>query len=137
MTLKTPKKSIKNESTGEKKLTEVELELVTILWRLEGGTVNEVLAELPAQRQLAYTSVSTVLRILEQKGVLRSRKEGRGHLYLPLLSKEKYEASSLQHLVTKVFDGTPSALVKRLLESEGLTDTELQSIRALLNEHKS
>lgn len=115
-------------------LTEAELELMGILWKIGGGTVNDVLHALPPGRKLAYTSVSTILRILESKRVLESRKEGRGHVYLPLLDKQSYEATSLQHLVRKVFDGTPSSLVRRLLEDDALSEQELKSIRALLNE---
>lgn len=119
---------------AEKLLTEVELELMGILWRLGEGSVGEVLAQLPADRKLAYTSVSTMLRILEQKEVLKTRKEGRGHIYIPRLTKEAYEATSLSHLVDKVFDGTPTSLVRRLLESESVSEAELKSIRALLNQ---
>lgn len=118
----------------EKLLTEVETELMTILWRLGGGTVNEVIAHLPPSRKLAYTSVSTMMRILEQKQVVESRKEGRGHVYVPLLAKEKYEATSLRHLVAKVFDGTPTSLVRRLLDDDDLSEEDLKAIRTLINE---
>lgn len=124
----------KSAAKSEKLLTEVELELMGILWRLGEGSVNDVLSLLPEGRDLAYTSVSTVLRILEQKNIIGSRKEGRGHIYVPLLTKEKYEEASLHHLVTKVFEGTPSSLVRRLLETENLSEEELKSIRSLLNE---
>lgn len=117
-----------------KLLTETELELMSILWKLGQGSVNEVLAELPQERDLAYTSVSTILRILEQKKVLASRKEGRGHIYLPLIKKEEYESTSLHHLVSKVFDGEPSTLVKRLIESKDLDAEELKEIKKLLNQ---
>lgn len=124
----------KKASKQEKLLTEVELELMTILWKLGEGSVNDVLPHLPAGRNLAYTSVSTILRILEQKGVVSSRKEGRGHIYHPILAKEKYEAATLQHVVSKVFDGVPTTLVRRLLEAGDLSEDELKSIRTLLNE---
>lgn len=120
----------------QKLLTEVELELMGILWKHGEGTVNDVLAALPPERKLAYTSVSTMLRILEGKGVLGSRKAGRGHIYHPLLSKDEYEATSLNHLVTKVFDGAPSSLVRRLLEDGNLSEEELASIRALFDERR-
>jgi predicted transcriptional regulator len=115
-------------------LTEVELELMNILWRLKEGSVNDVLAELPTDRKLAYTSVSTILRILEQKKVLGSRKEGRGHIYLPKLSKTDYEASALKNIVNKVFDGTPVAMVRQLLDTNDLTKNDLKEIQKLLNE---
>jgi predicted transcriptional regulator len=118
----------------ERLLTEVELELMTILWRLGEGTVNEVQAALPAERPLAYTSVSTVLRILEKKGFLAVRKQGRGHLYVPRVSKEAYEAHSLQDLIERVFDGTPEALVRCLVQSSRLSARELAALRALLEE---
>ena len=117
-----------------KLLTEVELELMNIIWHLGEASVNDVIAELPADRDLAYTSVSTILRILEQKKVLGARKEGRGHIYFPTLLKEKYESTSLHHLVENVFDGTPASLVKRLLDSENISPDELKSIKKLFNE---
>ena len=70
---------------------------MTILWRLGEGTVSEVRAELPAERALAYTSVSTVLRILEKKGLVRPRKAGRGHVYIPAVEKG---ATSAWHWTT-------------------------------------
>jgi BlaI family transcriptional regulator, penicillinase repressor len=115
-----------------KLLTDVELELMTSLWRLGGGTVHDVLATLPRGRKLAYTSVSTVLRILVQKGALLVKQGGRGHVYVPKLSKEAYETASLKHMVHRVFDGAPAALVRRLLETEDVDERELEAIRALL-----
>jgi predicted transcriptional regulator len=116
----------------EKTLTEVELELMTILWDLRGGTVNDVLAALPPTRPLAYTSVATILRILEQKGVLAAEKVGRGHRYLPLIAKDQYEAFALEHMVGKVFGGEPVALVRRLVDAAGLSRRDLAALRALL-----
>jgi predicted transcriptional regulator len=115
----------------ERTLTEVELELMTILWELGGGTVNEVLAGLPPTRPLAYTSVATILRILEQKGVLGTEKVGRGHRYLPLVAKDRYEAFALEQMVGKVFGGEPLALVRRLVDA-GLSRRELSALKSLL-----
>lgn len=121
----------------EKLLTEVELEMMSVLWKKSGGTVSDVLDALPETRKLAYTSVSTMLRILEQKGVVGSRKEGRGHVYYPKLEKHEYEAKSLRHLVHKVFDGAPAQLVQRLLEVESLSDAEIEKIKQLLKERNA
>lgn len=115
-----------------RRLTQVELELMTVLWRLGSGTVGDVIAELPADRLLAYTSVSTVLRILEKKAVLESRKKGRGHVYVPRIDKQEYEAWSVQDLVARLFDGVPAALVRTLIESETLSAGDRRSIRELL-----
>lgn len=116
----------------EKMLTETELELMNILWKISEGSVNDVMEKLPTGRELAYTSVSTILRILEQKKILKTRKEGRGHIYIPVLSKSEYEKKAVKHVVEKVFDGTPSMLVKQLLDSSRLTEEELKEIKALL-----
>lgn len=118
--------------TDNKMLTEVELELMTLLWKLGEGSVADVMELLPKERDLAYTSVSTILRILEQKKILKTRKEGRGHVYIPVLSKAEYEARAVQDVVEKVFDGTPLALVKQLLNS-GMNEKELQELRELVN----
>jgi predicted transcriptional regulator len=123
-----------SSSRSGRLLTEVELELMNIVWKLGEASVSDVIDNLPTARKLAYTSVSTMLRILEGKGVLSTRKEGRGHVYLPRIAKEEYEAKTLRHVVDKVFDGAPSSLVRRLLQEEGLSAQELQSIQELLNE---
>lgn len=118
----------------EKLLTEVETELMTILWRIQEGSVADVIEQLPKQRDLAYTSVSTILRILEQKKALKTRKEGRGHTYIPVITKSDYEARTVRHVVEKVFDGTPLALAKQLINTSQLTAEEIKELRALLDQ---
>ena len=118
----------------ERLLTEVELELMTILWDRGGGTVADVLAALPEERPLAYTSVSTMLRILEQKSVLRSEKIGRGHRYVPVVARGDYQAYALDQVVGKVFGGEPLALVRRLFDARGLTREELTALKGLLQQ---
>ncbi|MCB9072520.1 MAG: BlaI/MecI/CopY family transcriptional regulator [Bdellovibrionaceae bacterium] len=105
---------------------------MTILWRIGEGSVADVLAELPKERELAYTTVSTILRILEQKDVLATRKEGRGHIYIPQLKKSDYESRTVKHVVDKVFEGTPVALVKQLLDTVKLNDEDLAELRMLI-----
>ncbi len=117
-----------------KLLTEVELELMSTLWELGEATVRDVLGRLATGRSLAYTSVSTILRILEGKRLVKSRRIGKANLYRPAVSKSEYEKRSLRHLVDKVFDGTPSAMVMRLLDDEGLSRAELCEIQRMLGE---
>ena len=78
-------------------LTEVELEFMTELWELGEGSVREILASLPEERKLAYTSGATIMRILEEKGFVKSRKEGKSLIYTPLLQKDLYQTRSLQN----------------------------------------
>lgn len=120
------------KTADEKLLTDVELELMTILWRIGEGSVNDVIKHLPAHRDLAYTSVSTMLRILEQKQVLRNRKEGRGHIYMPVLSKSEYEARAVKNVVDRVFEGTPVALVRQLLDTFSMEKTDLEALKEMI-----
>jgi predicted transcriptional regulator len=126
---------MKKPKPTDKLLTEVELELMNILWRRGEGSVADVIGQLPEARDLAYTSVSTILRILEQKGVLRIRKEGRGHVYIPKLTKSDYEAKTVRHVINRVFDGAPAALVRQLLTSGDLDATEIAALKELISEH--
>ena len=112
-------------------LTEFELEVMTVLWRLGEATVATLLAELPRQ-PLAYTSVSTMVRILEQKGFVGSRKEGRLHVYAPLLPKQEYETVALRHVIGKLFDGAPLNLVRCLVAAEELSAADVAALQALL-----
>ena len=113
-------------------LTEVELEFMNELWGIGEGTVRAVLAQLPPDRSLAYTSGATLLRILEDKGFVKSRKDGKSLTYTPLLAKDAYQTRSLQNLSRSLFDDTPATLVARLVDDAGLTEADLEEIRALV-----
>ncbi len=126
----------KNSVPSERLLTPVELELISILWRQGPSTVHDVQTALKPTRNLAYTSISTVLRILESKRFLKSEKSGRGHKYSPLVSKDEYESITLRDVVGRVFDGTPTSLVRRLLEIGDLTPRDLSEIQSILDEKR-
>jgi predicted transcriptional regulator len=123
---------VKKKIEEQKLLTETELEFMNVIWALGEGTVNDVIEHLPADRRVAYTSVSTILRILQQKNVLSARKEGRGHVYIPLLQKSDYESRTLHHVVDKVFDGTPLALVRQLLGTMKMKPEEVDELKELV-----
>jgi predicted transcriptional regulator len=127
-------KKSKASKSARKALTPAELEMMNVIWRIGPCTIAQVVEELRPRRELAYTSVSTVVRIMEQKGYVKSVKEGRGHRYEAAVSKAAYQATSLQSLLSNVFDGEPSLLVQRLLDSKAITSAELEQIRALLRE---
>ena len=113
-------------------LTEVELEFMTELWTLGEGSVRDVLEALPEDRNLAYTSGATILRILEEKGFVESRKQGKSLIYIPLLAKDTYQTRSLKNLSRTLFDDAPATLVARLVDDAGLTEDDLEEIRALV-----
>lgn len=120
-----------NKAEQARLLTEAELKLMKILWSLGEATVNDLLLNLPDGQHLAYTSVSTIMRILEQKQVVRSRKEGRGHVYIPNIMKDQYEERALSHVIDKVFEKEPVSLVKRLVDSNSLSESDLDVLRRI------
>lgn len=105
---------------------------MTELWDLGEGSVRDVLDKLPKERDLAYTSGATIMRILDQKGFVESRKQGKTLVYRPLLEKDTYQTRSLQNLSRTLFDDTPATLVARLVNDAGLTESDLEDIRALV-----
>ncbi len=124
----------KKRTKLEKVFTEVELELMNAIWNLGECTVKEVQETLPEGRELAYTSVATMMKILEQKGALKSEKKDRAHTYKALVSRIDYERISLEHLKTNVFGGDPTSMVMRLLDDSDLSKKEIEVIRGLLKE---
>ncbi|MBO9467098.1 Methicillin resistance regulatory protein MecI [Pelagimonas phthalicica] len=119
-------------------LTEVELEFMNVIWDLGQGTVREIHAAVNAQggevQERAYTSVATVLKIMEQKGFLASDRVERSLVYRPTTPKADYQKASLKNLSSKLFNDAPAALVARLVEDEDVTQEMLKEMRALLEE---
>ncbi|MCI5097036.1 MAG: BlaI/MecI/CopY family transcriptional regulator [Rhodobacteraceae bacterium] len=115
-------------------LTEVELEFMNVVWETGGGTVRDILAQLNKVQERAYTSVATVLKIMEQKGFLTSERADRALVYRPAIPKADYQKTTLKNLSSKLFNDTPAALVARLVDDEDVTNGMLEEMRALLDE---
>lgn len=115
-------------------LTEVELEFMQTLWDLGQGTVREVHAALPQDTPRAYTSVATVLKVLEGKGYVSSEKQDRTLKYRPAFERSAYEVKFLRETSDAMFGGAPSALVARLIEDENLSEENLDEIRKIIEE---
>lgn len=117
-------------------LTEAELRIMDVLWQRGSGTVQQVLDALPAKPTLAYNSVLTTIRILEKKGYLEHRKDGRAHLYVPLIEQKDAKRSEIRHLVSRFFKNSHEDLVLNILEERGLEPEELARLRQMLEENK-
>lgn len=117
-------------------LTPVEHELMEILWTIQAGTVREVMAHLPTERQLAYTSVSTILRILQQKKMVTIEKIGKQHRYRPLLTKNTFATHSVKRIVSDVFAGNSVQLVSYLVDQPSLSLDDIDAIQQLLDQKK-
>lgn len=127
----------RKKKVHNKILTEAELKLMNIIWLLNEATVHQVIEELSEVENYAYNTVSTIMRILEKKGFLVSRKFGRSHIYLPSISKEEYELIGVNHMVDDLFGGTPVALIRRLLGGTVLSDNDLRELKELLKDKES
>lgn len=118
-------------------LTPVELELMSILWRIKQGTVRDVISELPQSRNLAYTSVSTILRILQQKKILTAEKSGgRQHIYIPVMSRTEFASHSLNKISSHVFSGNSVEMVAHFIQKNDLTNDDIEMIQKLLETRK-
>jgi len=123
-------------------LTEAELRLMDVLWQKGSATVQQVLDALPEKPALAYNSVLTTIRVLETKGYLEHVKDGRAHIYKPVLEREEATRSEIRHLVGRFFKNSHELLVLNILEdlssensgsgNKGLEAGELKRLRALL-----
>ena len=117
-------------------LTEAELRLMDVIWQKKSATVAEVAEALPKQLGLAYNTVLTTMRILEDKGYVRhtKSKEGRAFIYKPVVSRQDASRSAVRHLLSRFFGNSKEALVLNLLEDDDLSDHERRRIQALLKE---
>lgn len=109
-----------------------ELDVMNVLWERGSATVAEVLDEL--QDQLAYTTILTILRRLEDKGHVAHRADGKAHRYLPLVQRGDAQDSALQRMTRKLFQNSPELLMGRLLRRGTLTDEQLRELRALVDQ---
>jgi BlaI family transcriptional regulator, penicillinase repressor len=116
-----------------KQLTQAEEEVMQVLWRLEAAFVKEIVEEFPEPKP-AYNTVSTIIRILEKKGVVGYTAFGNTHQYFPLINKEEYSQKYINRFVEKYFSGSHSQLVSFFAEKEDLSVNDLEK---LLKELKS
>ena len=112
-----------------KKLTELEAIVMNAVWDLSPTTVRDVQEHLKETRPMAYNTVLTVMRILRDKGFLRSHREGRVDVYEPAVSREHVGRRSLSELLERFFSGSAEALVSQLLELEDLKADDVRAIR--------
>lgn len=122
---------------GRKKslnLTDGELPIMQVLWEKGPATVGDVVAALPADPPLAYSTVLTTLRILEAKGYLRHTKEGRAFVYEAIVVQEEASRKALDYLVNRFFGGSCELLVMNLLKEETIGPAELRRIKKMIAE---
>jgi predicted transcriptional regulator len=110
-------------------LTEAELRIMRILWDRGQSLVSDLVSAMPAHAPLAYTSVLTTVRILEQKGYVEHRQEGRAFLYSPCVAEYDASRSEVRHVLHRFFDNSRERLMLSLLGEGDITAEELQRLK--------
>ena len=113
-------------------LTEAELRIMNVLWEMGSGTVQQVLDSITQTPTLAYNSILTTIRVLERKGYLKHLKDGRAHVYTPLVGQQEAKRSEIRHLVSRFFKNSQEQLVLNLLEDQGVEQEEIDRLREML-----
>ena len=115
-----------------KQLTKAEEDIMQILWVLEEANVASIVEEFPNPKP-AINTVSTIVRILESKGFVDYRKQGRGHVYFPIVTKSDYSNSSIQKLKDGYFQGSFKSMVSFFMKNNDISVSELESILQEIN----
>jgi predicted transcriptional regulator len=118
----------KNPLTGQ------ELEIMKVVWRLESATVRQVYETLLEKRQIAYTTVMTMMKILETKGFLKKRQDERAFVYTPAQPQKQVVGSMVREFVNRVFNGSAEPLLLHLVEDQHLTEQDLEEIRKTIRD---
>jgi predicted transcriptional regulator len=118
-----------------KQLTKAEEEVMQLLWKVKRGNVAAILEELPEPKP-AYNTVSTIVRILEDKGFVSHEKVGKGHVYFPLVKKEEYSNQRLTKLMDGYFQGSFSSMVSFFMKKNDIGLKELEEIMKNIKEEK-
>jgi BlaI family transcriptional regulator, penicillinase repressor len=115
-------------------LTPQELAIMKIVWRLEEATVRDVYETMREKREVAYTTVMTMMRILEEKGYLKKTMVDRAHLYKPTKPRQQVLGGMVKDFVERVFDGAPASLLVHLAKDNKLSEKQKKLVRQLIDE---
>ena len=114
-------------------LTEAELRLMRILWRRGESAVNDLVASMPQGESLAYNSVLTTIRILEQKGYVDHRQDGRAFIYRPLIAEQEASRTEVKHVLSRFFGNSRERLLLSLLGDADISREELDRLKAAIS----
>jgi BlaI family transcriptional regulator, penicillinase repressor len=115
-----------------KQLTKAEEDIMQILWQLKKANVKAIIQQLPNPKP-AYNTVSTIVRILESKGFVDYEKQGKGHIYFPLVQQQEYSNQSINKLVDNYFQGSFKSMVSFFMTKNDISLKELESILKDIN----
>ncbi|MCT4622682.1 MAG: BlaI/MecI/CopY family transcriptional regulator [Schleiferiaceae bacterium] len=119
-----------------RELTKAEEQVMQVIWKLQKTNVHGIIEQLPEPRP-AYNTVSTIVRILEQKGFVGHESKGRAHLYFPKIEKDKYKSFAANNLMQGYFSGSLSNLVSFFAKKEGMKIEDVDEIMKIIEEQKN
>ncbi len=119
------------------KPSDLEMQILSVLWDRGASTAREVLEAMPDGKRRAYTSILSVMQVMEKKGLLKHTNRGVAHVYSPAMSKKKIIQPFMHKVVNEVFGGRPSAMMQALLTETPVSDDELARIHKLLEQAKA
>ncbi|MFT4524693.1 MAG: BlaI family penicillinase repressor [Granulosicoccus sp.] len=118
-----------------KELTKAEEQVMQMLWKLEGGFVNQVIEELPEPKP-AYNTVSTIIRILEKKGFVGFEAFGRSHRYHPIVGKDEYRSFSMGRMINNYFKGSFAEMVSFFVKDNEMSLEEIEKVKEMIDQSK-
>ncbi|PIB33594.1 CopY family transcriptional repressor [Gaetbulibacter sp. 5U11] len=118
-----------------KALTKAEEDIMQVLWQLENANVKQIIDFMPEPKP-AYNTVSTIVRILESKGFVDYEKQGKGHIYFPILKKQDYSNQSINKLVDNYFQGSFKSMVSFFVKKNDISLNELESVLKEINKEE-
>lgn len=119
------------------KPSDLEMQILSFLWDKGPSTAREVLEAMPDGKKRAYTSILSVMQVMEKKGLLRHTNRGTAHVYKPAVNKNKIIRPFVRKVVTEVFGGQPAAMMQALINEATISDDDLSQIHQLLDDLKT
>ena len=119
------------------KPSDLEMQILSVLWDRGASTAREVLKAMPDGKQRAYTSILSVMQVMEKKGLLKHTNRGVAHVYSPTVPRKKIIRPFMHKVVTEVFGGKPSAMMQALLTETPVSDEEMARIHQLLEQTRA
>jgi BlaI family transcriptional regulator, penicillinase repressor len=117
-------------------LGELQRAVMEVIWKLGEASVHDVLKQVGHRKQLAYTTVLTVMQKLEKAGWLEHHNEGKSYIYTPARSRDEAGAGSVRGFLKRVFEGDAVAMFQHLIHESDLSDKELAELRAMIDEKR-
>jgi len=119
------------------KPSDLEMQILSVLWDKGASTAREVLDSMPDGKQRAYTSILSVMQVMEKKGLLTHTNRGTAHVYKPAVNKNRIISPFVRKVINEVFGGKPAAMMQALINDSTISDDDLSQIHQLLDDLKA